>query len=113
MDLRQLGTSDLRISPIGIGAWAMGGGKWEWGWGSQNDYDSLHAIYEGLETGLNWIDTAAVYGLGHSETIVGRAIKNMPDRPTYSPSAAWSGTNRDEFRTACKPHLSAGSWRAA
>ena len=81
MDLRQLGISDLRISPIGIGAWAMGGGKWEWGWGSQNDYDSLRAIYEGLETGLNWIDTAAVYGLGHSETIVGRAIKNMPDRP--------------------------------
>jgi aryl-alcohol dehydrogenase-like predicted oxidoreductase len=59
----------------------MGGGKWEWGWGSQNDYDSMRAIYEGLEHGLNWIDTAAVYGLGHSETVVGHAIRNMPDRP--------------------------------
>jgi aryl-alcohol dehydrogenase-like predicted oxidoreductase len=81
MNLRQLGNSDLHITPMGIGAWAMGGGKWEWSWGPQDDSDSMHAIYEGLESGLNWIDTAAVYGLGHSETIVGRAIKNMPDRP--------------------------------
>src|SRR5882757_8019606 len=81
MNLRQLGNSDLHITPIGIGAWAMGGGKWEWSWGPQNDSDSMHAIYEGLESGLNWIDTAAVYGLGHSETVVGRTIKNMPDRP--------------------------------
>ena len=81
MNLRQLGNSDLHITPIGIGAWAMGGGKWEWSWGPQDDSDSMHAIYEGLESGLNWIDAAAVYGLGHSETVVGRAIKNMPDRP--------------------------------
>jgi aryl-alcohol dehydrogenase-like predicted oxidoreductase len=81
MNLRQLGNSDMHITPIGIGAWAMGGGKWEWSWGPQNDSDSMHAIYEGLESGLNWIDTAAVYGLGHSETVVGRALKNMPDRP--------------------------------
>jgi aryl-alcohol dehydrogenase-like predicted oxidoreductase len=75
MNLRQLGNSDLHITPIGIGAWAMGGGNWEWGWGPQDDSDSTHAIYEGLEAGLNWIDTAAAYGLGHSETIVGRALK--------------------------------------
>jgi aryl-alcohol dehydrogenase-like predicted oxidoreductase len=81
MDLRQLGNSDLHVTPIGIGAWAMGGGNWEWSWGPQDDSDSMQAIYEGLECGLNWIDTAAVYGLGHSETVVGRAIKNMPDRP--------------------------------
>jgi aryl-alcohol dehydrogenase-like predicted oxidoreductase len=81
MNLRQLGNSDLHITPIGIGAWAMGGGKWEWGWGPQNDSDSMHAIYEGLESGLNWIDTAAAYGLGHSETVVGRALKGVPDRP--------------------------------
>jgi aryl-alcohol dehydrogenase-like predicted oxidoreductase len=80
VNLRQLGNSDLHITPIGIGAWAMGGGNWEWGWGPQNDSDSMHAIYEGLESGLNWIDTAAAYGLGHSETVVGRALKNMPDR---------------------------------
>lgn len=81
MNLRQLGNSDLHITPIGIGAWAMGGGNWEWGWGHQNDSDSIHAIYEGLEAGMNWIDTAAAYGLGHSETIVGRVLKNMPNRP--------------------------------
>jgi aryl-alcohol dehydrogenase-like predicted oxidoreductase len=81
MNLRQLGNSDLHITSIGIGAWAMGGGKWEWGWGPQNDSDSMHAIYEGLESGLNWIDTAAAYGLGHSETVVGRALKGVPDRP--------------------------------
>jgi aryl-alcohol dehydrogenase-like predicted oxidoreductase len=81
MDLRQLGNSDLYITPIGIGAWAMGGGNWEWSWGPQDDIESMHAIYEGLECGLTWIDIAAVYGLGHSETVVGRAIKNMPDRP--------------------------------
>jgi aryl-alcohol dehydrogenase-like predicted oxidoreductase len=80
MNLRQLGSSDLHITPIGIGAWAMGGGHWEWGWGPQDDSDSMHAIYDGLESGLNWIDTAAAYGLGHSETVVGHALKNMPDR---------------------------------
>jgi aryl-alcohol dehydrogenase-like predicted oxidoreductase len=80
MKLRQLGNSDLHITPIGIGAWAMGGGHWEWGWGSQDDSDSMHAIYEGLEAGMNWVDTAAAYGLGHSETIVGRALKVMPGR---------------------------------
>jgi len=80
MNLRQLGNSDLHITPIGIGAWAMGGGNWEWGWGPQKDCDSMHAIYDGLESGLNWIDTAAAYGLGHSETVVGHALKNMPER---------------------------------
>jgi aryl-alcohol dehydrogenase-like predicted oxidoreductase len=82
MNVKQLGNSDLYITPIGIGAWAMGGGNWEWSWGPQNDDDSLHAIYEGLEAGINWIDTAAVYGLGHSETVVGNALKTvMANRP--------------------------------
>jgi aryl-alcohol dehydrogenase-like predicted oxidoreductase len=71
----------MHITPIGIGAWAMGGGQWEWSWGPHNDSDSTHAIYEGLESGLNWIDTAAVYGLGHSERVVGHAINNMQERP--------------------------------
>jgi aryl-alcohol dehydrogenase-like predicted oxidoreductase len=84
MNVKQLGNSDLFITPIGIGAWAMGGGNWEWSWGPQNDDDSLHAIYEGLEAGINWIDTAAVYGLGHSETIVGRALRTvMANRRPY------------------------------
>jgi aryl-alcohol dehydrogenase-like predicted oxidoreductase len=79
--LRTLGESDLRITPIGIGAWAIGGGQWEFAWGHQDDKQSLAAIHAGLDRGINWIDTAAVYGLGHSETVVGRAIKGVAKRP--------------------------------
>ena len=81
MTLRQLGNSDLNITRMGIGAWAIGGGKWEFGWGPQNDNDSIEAIHACLDQGLNWIDTAALYGLGHSETIVGKAIKERRERP--------------------------------
>jgi len=81
MKLRKLGQSDLNITSIGIGAWAIGGGEWKYAWGPQNDEVSIAAIRAGLEFGLNWIDTAAVYGLGHSETIVGRAIKGLRTRP--------------------------------
>jgi aryl-alcohol dehydrogenase-like predicted oxidoreductase len=81
MTLRQLGNSDLHITPVGIGAWAIGGGKWEFAWGPQDDKDSIEAIHAGLDQGVNWIDTAAVYGLGHSETVVGRAIKDLHERP--------------------------------
>ena len=66
---------------MGIGSWAIGGGKWEFAWGPQNDNDSIEAIHAGLDQGLNWIDTAALYGLGHSETIVGKAIKERRERP--------------------------------
>jgi aryl-alcohol dehydrogenase-like predicted oxidoreductase len=81
MMLRTLGESDLRITPIGIGAWAIGGGQWEFAWGHQDYKQSLAAIHAGLDRGINWIDTAAVYGLGHSETVVGRAIKGVAKRP--------------------------------
>jgi aryl-alcohol dehydrogenase-like predicted oxidoreductase len=81
MTLRRLGQSDLKITPIGIGAWAIGGGKWEFGWGPQEDEESIAAIRAGLDRGMNWIDTAAAYGLGHSETVVGRAIKGLGTRP--------------------------------
>jgi aryl-alcohol dehydrogenase-like predicted oxidoreductase len=81
MTLRTLGNTDLRITPIGIGAWAIGGGKWEFGWGAQNDAQSIAAIHAGLNRGLNWIDTAAVYGLGHSESIVGAAVRDLRIRP--------------------------------
>ena len=83
MTLRTLGQSDLRITPIGIGAWAIGGGSWEFAWGPQNDEESIAAIRAGLDRGINWIDTAAVYGLGHSETIVGRAHQGAPSAPVY------------------------------
>src|SRR6195256_1640576 len=81
MTKRTLGQTDLRITPIGIGAWAIGGGKWEFAWGHQDDTESIAAIHAGLDRGMNWIDTAAVYGLGHSETVVGRAINGLAQRP--------------------------------
>jgi len=81
MKTRQLGQSDLNITRIGIGAWAIGGGKWEFGWGPQDDQQSISAIRAGLDLGINWIDTAAAYGLGHSETIVGRAVLGLESRP--------------------------------
>ena len=81
METRRLGNSNMDITPIGVGAWAMGGGGWEFGWGPQEDDDSLAAIQEALDRGINWIDTAAVYGLGHSEGVVGRALKSRTKRP--------------------------------
>ncbi|HEY0867102.1 MAG TPA: aldo/keto reductase, partial [Fimbriimonas sp.] len=81
MEMRQLGNSDLMIAPIGVGAWAMGGGGWAFSWGPQNDEASIAAIHRALDSGLNWIDTAAVYGLGHSEEVVGRALRERQDRP--------------------------------
>jgi aryl-alcohol dehydrogenase-like predicted oxidoreductase len=78
---RRLGNSDLEITPIGIGAWAMGGAGWQFSWGRQNDADSIAAIRAALDRGINWIDTAAVYGLGHSEEVVGRALKEVSQKP--------------------------------
>src|SRR6266699_3090298 len=81
MDTKQLGTSGLYITPIGFGAWAIGGSGWEFAWGAQDDTDSIAAIREALDAGINWIDTAAVYGLGHSEEVVARALEGVRDRP--------------------------------
>jgi aryl-alcohol dehydrogenase-like predicted oxidoreductase len=81
MEKRQLGNSDLEITPIGLGAWAIGGGGWEFGWGPQDDKSSVAAIHEGLDRGINWIDTAAAYGLGHSEEVVARALQGRSKRP--------------------------------
>ncbi|MBC8078632.1 MAG: aldo/keto reductase [Chloroflexales bacterium] len=81
MQTRQLGTSDLHITTVGFGAWAIGGGDWAFGWGAQEDADSIAAIHRALDRGVNWIDTAAVYGLGHSEEIVGRALKGRANKP--------------------------------
>jgi aryl-alcohol dehydrogenase-like predicted oxidoreductase len=83
MQTRKLGNSDLRITPVGYGAWAIGGSGWQFGWGSQDDNDSIAAIHRSLELGVNWIDTAAVYGLGHSEEVVGRALKTWPGPRPY------------------------------
>ena len=75
--LRTLGNSDLQLTPIGFGAWAIGGGDWAYAWGPQDDNDSIAAIHRALEVGINWIDTAAIYGLGHSEEVVARALKSV------------------------------------
>ena len=78
---KQLGNSDMHLTAIGFGAWAIGGGNWQYAWGAQDDNESLAAIHRALEAGVNWIDTAAVYGLGHSEEIVGQALKQAAARP--------------------------------
>lgn len=81
MQTRKLGWTDLNLTTIGLGTWAMGGGGWKFSWGPQDDRESIAAIRCALEKGVNWIDTAAVYGLGHSEEIVGKAIKGLHDKP--------------------------------
>jgi aryl-alcohol dehydrogenase-like predicted oxidoreductase len=75
--ITQLGTTSLEITRVGLGAWAIGGGGYDWGWGTQEDEDSIAAIHHALELGVNWIDTAAQYGFGHSEEVVGRALREL------------------------------------
>jgi len=81
MQKKRLGNSDLELTPVGVGAWAMGGGGWAFAWGPQDDDESIAAIHAALDRGVNWIDTAAVYGLGHSEEVVARAIAGRANRP--------------------------------
>ena len=83
LSTRPLGSSGLEITTVGFGAWAIGGGGWSFGWGSQDDDASLRAMHRAVELGINWIDTAAVYGLGHSEEVVGRFLRQIPasERP--------------------------------
>jgi len=83
MKTKRLGNSDLNISPIGFGAWAIGGSGWEFGWGEQDDKASITAIHRALELGVNWIDTAAVYGMGHSEEVVAAALKSWSGPRPY------------------------------
>jgi aryl-alcohol dehydrogenase-like predicted oxidoreductase len=81
MDKKLLGNTDMNITRIGFGAWAIGGGNWEFGWGPQDDEKAIAAIKRAVERGMNWIDTAAVYGLGHSEVLVSKAVKGMNEKP--------------------------------
>jgi aryl-alcohol dehydrogenase-like predicted oxidoreductase len=83
MELRKLGNSDLQLTPVGFGAWAIGGSGWEFAWGQQEDADSIAAIIRALELGVNWIDTAAVYGTGHSEEVVAQALKQWKGNRPY------------------------------
>jgi len=81
MRTRRLGKTDLELTVIGFGSWAIGGGGWRHAWGPQDDSESITAIKKALDLGINWIDTAAIYGLGHSEEIVGKAIKGISKKP--------------------------------
>ena len=81
LSLSTLGNSDLQLTSIGFGAWAIGGGNWEFAWGPQDDNESIAAIHRALDLGINWIDTAAIYGLGHSEEMVAHALKTTSHKP--------------------------------
>jgi len=99
MKTKILGNSDLRITPIGFGAWAIGG-DWEFGWGAQDDADSIATIHRALELGVNWIDTAAVYGLGHSEEVVARALQERPGPRPYvftKCGMVWDGQGKVDY----------------
>lgn len=115
MEKRVLGNSDLAITPIGIGAWAMGGAGWAFSWSAQEDSDSIAAIHKALDHGVNWIDTAAVYGLGHSEEVVGKAIAGRANKPYVFTKCAriWDESTRqigkslkaDSVRRECEASL--------
>jgi aryl-alcohol dehydrogenase-like predicted oxidoreductase len=98
LPMRPLGTSGLEITTVGFGAWAIGGGGWAFGWGPQDDTASLAAMRRALARGINWIDTAAVYGLGHSEEVVGRLLRELPasERPLVFTKCGlvWDERNR-------------------
>lgn len=99
MRTRKLGWTDLNLTTIGLGTWAMGGGNWTFSWGPQDDEESLGAIYLAIEKGINWIDTAPAYGLGHSEEIVGKALKKLTEKPIIATKCgiAWD-ENRNTSR---------------
>ncbi len=114
MQARRLGNSDLDITPVGFGAWALGGGGWAFAWGPQDDDDSVAAIRAAVDAGVNWIDTAAVYGLGHSEEVVGRAVAGLARRPYVFTKCAriWDergkigkSLKRDSIRRECEASL--------
>ena len=102
MQTKQLGNSDLKLTPIGVGAWAMGGAGWAFAWGPQDDDDSISAIRAALDRGVNWIDTAAVYGLGNSEEVVGRAVKGLANPPYVFTKCARIWNERREIGKSLK-----------
>jgi aryl-alcohol dehydrogenase-like predicted oxidoreductase len=103
---KALATTGLEISRVGFGAWAIGGGGYDWGWGSQEDEDSIAAIHRALELGVNWIDTAAQYGFGHSEEVVGRALAGLVERPyVFTKGGQPEGPNRTTLQTLRRDSL--------
>ena len=115
METKRLGNSDLQITPVGIGAWAIGGADWAFGWSAQDDRESIRAIHSALDCGINWIDTAAVYGLGHSEEVVARALREYGGAKPYvftKCERAWDANRqivkslkRESIRSECEASL--------
>ncbi len=114
MQKKRLGNSDMEITPIGVGAWAMGGADWQFSWGPQDDRESIGAIHAALDAGVNWIDTAAVYGLGHAEEVVGRALKGRSNKPFIFTKCErrwdenrriFNSLKRDSIRQECEDSL--------
>jgi aryl-alcohol dehydrogenase-like predicted oxidoreductase len=102
LEKRQLGNTDMNITTLGFGAWALGGGDWVYSWGPQDDLESAEAIHHALDLGINWIDTAAGYGLGHSEEVVGKTLKGMVDRPYVFTKCSLTWNDRGEFVDSLK-----------
>ncbi len=105
---RRLGRSDLKISAVGFGAWAIGGGDWEFGWGTQDDAQSVAAVHHAVELGVNWIDTAPIYGLGHSEEVIGSVLREIAaaERPLVFTKCGviWDGSEREvDLRRTLRP----------
>jgi aryl-alcohol dehydrogenase-like predicted oxidoreductase len=114
METKQFGNTDIKITRIGFGAWAIGGGNWAFGWGPQDDSEAIAAIQQAVENGMNWIDTAAVYGLGHSEELVGKAVKGLQTKPWIFTKCGlvWDDTRKvsqslkaDSIRKECEASL--------
>jgi aryl-alcohol dehydrogenase-like predicted oxidoreductase len=105
MEKRPLGNTDFNITPIGFGAWAIGGSGWQFAWGPQDDEESIAAIRRAVASGINWIDTAAVYGTGHSEEIVARALSDIPrwDRPLVFTKCGMTWNEKRKISHSLKP----------
>jgi aryl-alcohol dehydrogenase-like predicted oxidoreductase len=102
MQKKRLGNSDLELTRIGVGAWAMGGGGWAFAWGPQDDDESISAIHAALDHGVNWIDTAPVYGLGHSEEVVARALQGRSNKPYVFTKCARTWNEEREIQKVLK-----------
>jgi len=101
MQTRRLGSTDLELTTVGLGTWAMGG-PWEFGWGPQDDYEAIAAILAGLEAGVNWIDTAPAYGLGHSEELIAQALERVNGRPLIATKCGILWNEKKEKLTCLK-----------
>ena len=99
---RLLGSTDMHITPVGHGAWALGGGGWVYAWGPQDDSESVAAIHHSMDLGINWIDTAAGYGLGHAEEVIGKALKGVSNRPYIFTKCSLTWNDRGEIIDSLK-----------